>query len=1492
MNNQCCNSVCTTWQSHRFFCRMHCFIHHWLFIVGILTVSLLLTSHSYSVMLSLEEQKDVWGGDQLVDTQNNGISNIPTAWSGNVTAVIYDDYAIKDHPGYVLLLIAGDGKPVTGTIKLCDESDQYVTSTGLIWDGQAFTALYPGKGFLTLKRVLPDGTVLSTVETSIAVNLAYKFQAIFEDGKVILINAVTPEDKRIYNLSPDGKTISEPVSLRLTGDVVKILSTPAGWAILTKISVSPVRYILNFVDRQGNDLCNPIQFLDAAITPASTINWNGSILMMTAAFKNSDGSIVLKTFTYNARGEQLNEPVVYAVIPYESYYGKINFASELIWTGTYYMVVWEQGVPNQFLMEDTLIAALDSNGNPVSNVLQINSKPLNQANHTSYYIDSNQCIVITIEKGNHNPKVVYSKIKTDLQAGAVLPTTTPTPNLLLQTPTPTPTPFSLPADMQIMTVSTFISGRDILHIKGNAVWFEHVELDVPGKWNTILFPTTINGQEWYPEWNPEAKVSDKYNSLNPPLPQTDGFYYAVNIKQARGKIIIVQEPVASNQYEAILLFDNYLVFDNSNGDTGWFNAEFRWAKSPISPPIQLPNSPSMYWKGAVAKESIYGAFLIIIQDKKAEFKSDNWLKVYTSSMIFTEALPRKNVNISPSVLKGNVTVDVLQQPRAENNYQAILAVRLSDRRENPGELQIVLTWNDILPDPAPTPWPTLSPNAPTPTPASAPKVLWIVLQGMMTAVHEQYKMDLDQFRDIFTAVGSKSYVVIAGSAVIDFKLLNGYAAVIFGNVWKTPPVTGPEQDAIVQYVRSGGSILIMGGQQSSVVPEPPSIYASSIGKLFGIEFSPTAYIDQITDFEQHFLLNHVESLSGSGSSRLLITPPAQVLGRAGTAGKTPVEKAFPLLAIANPDFGRVVAYASADAFYSRIDESNKYIEGYSNMQFATNLASWLLHKENAEIPTMTPFQTATNTYTPTSTPTVDPDATAAPTPHPLNLLAIYPTTLTVGDTDPNHARPWEFTVDDIYSLSKFSYSFNKNDSLKIDTGPADVGIGHSKDGAVWAIVIPRNNGAVTSSLLQQTERIKHIWMRFHPAVITDLFPDGAVFPVGDKSLYPTMQRIADHKFRNSWHAGQNATIPPPDTFNFDMDTDENRRFFYIEKDNLIYYANFEGMAVPDPVPVSEDNGAMFDTVWNEFDQNYAMFILRPDVNWDELKTMYRPKALEAKDQFAFAAVIAEMLTPLRDLHVWYMVSSSYVSIYGEPVSANANLNAYTTIIGTLEDAGKDVQYGKTSDNYGFIAIYKWSDQNTPSAVDNALEQLKDTKGLIVDVRYNGGGSEPLAQQVAGRFADKPYIYAYHRYRNGPKHTDLGGYNARSVSPQGAWRYDKPVICLIGKKCMSSNESFAAMMGECPNVTLMGDRTRGSSGNPKVVDLPMDMQFSVPRWIDYLPDKTPLDKHGVYPDVWFEPKAGAFEGNRDDLLQAALDRLRENGTSIFNYMMYEFSAFFN
>src|SRR5262249_15952233 len=114
---------------------------------------------------------------------------------------------------------------------------------------------------------------------------------------------------------------------------------------------------------------------------------------------------------------------------------------------------------------------------------------------------------------------------------------------------------------------------------------------------------------------------------------------------------------------------------------------------------------------------------------------------------------------------------------------------------------------------------------------------------------------------------------------------------------------------------------------------------------------------------------------------------------------------------------------------------------------------------------------------------------------------------------------------------------------------------------------------------------------------------------------------------------------------------------------------------------------------------------------------------------------------------------------------------------------------------------------------------------------------------------------------------------RTIKPRGSWRYQRPVILLIGQKCMSSNESFIAMMTGATNVATMGHHTCGSSGNPELIELPLNMTVSVPRWIDYLPDGSPLDERGITPSIPFKPQPGAFDGDRDDLLKAALTHLR-------------------
>jgi hypothetical protein len=172
-----------------------------------------------------------------------------------------------------------------------------------------------------------------------------------------------------------------------------------------------------------------------------------------------------------------------------------------------------------------------------------------------------------------------------------------------------------------------------------------------------------------------------------------------------------------------------------------------------------------------------------------------------------------------------------------------------------------------------------------------------------------------------------------------------------------------------------------------------------------------------------------------------------------------------------------------------------------------------------------------------------------------------------------------------------------------------------------------------------------------------------------------------------------------------------------------------------------------------------------------------------------------------------------------------------------------------------------------------LEQMRDTRGLIIDVRANSGGSEILAKQVAARFEHTNFVYAFHQFRNGTNHTDFTAKTPRSISPRGPWRYDRPVILLIGQVCMSSDESFIGMMTGATNVTTMGDHTRGSSGNPKALQLPFDMTVGVSTWIDYLPDGTLLDQRGFQPRIPFIPGPGAFSGTNDALLSAAIDRLR-------------------
>jgi hypothetical protein len=494
--------------------------------------------------------------------------------------------------------------------------------------------------------------------------------------------------------------------------------------------------------------------------------------------------------------------------------------------------------------------------------------------------------------------------------------------------------------------------------------------------------------------------------------------------------------------------------------------------------------------------------------------------------------------------------------------------------------------------------------------------------------------------------------------------------------------------------------------------------------------------------------------------------------------------------------------------------------------------------------------------------------------HAIDLGQRYPATLEYSEQSEGYS--WTCTAQDIWRLKEFRYALG--DEFSIRLGPAQVIFGCHGTNVVWAVVIPDQPGEIVAAKAGQGEHITSIWLRFHPARVGELFPAAGVLGPGDAAARPLALRVAAHKMHGCWQANNQPTIPQRKTINLDIDTREGQRRFYYSADTESGKVNYVDAFRTRPVPAvkpldSQAALTAFDKVWQAFDREYAMFAIKPQVDWAQLRTVYRPRAAAAKTNQELATIIGEMLDHLEDLHVYVQVDGTYVPGYRRDRPLNANPAAWASLIGSIASTHDDLDWGRTRDGIGYLNIDKLTDDTLPQAFDEVLGQMADTKGLILDLRFNGGGNELLGCQITGRLLDRSRVYSQSQFRNGPKHSDLGPKNTRVCRPDGPWHYVGPVVVLQGQRTMSSAESFALALAQCPQVTTLGDRTAGSSGNPRRLDAGAGIVVNLPRWIDMDPQGKPIDVVGVAPRVKIDAQPKDFSGTHDPVLTAALERLR-------------------
>ena len=116
----------------------------------------------------------------------------------------------------------------------------------------------------------------------------------------------------------------------------------------------------------------------------------------------------------------------------------------------------------------------------------------------------------------------------------------------------------------------------------------------------------------------------------------------------------------------------------------------------------------------------------------------------------------------------------------------------------------------------------------------------------------------------------------------------------------------------------------------------------------------------------------------------------------------------------------------------------------------------------------------------------------------------------------------------------------------------------------------------------------------------------------------------------------------------------------------------------------------------------------------------------------------------------------------------------------------DVSSRKLDGGLGYIRIASFGDDGAVARFDVALAGLRDCRGLIIDVRGNGGGDTAVARPIMGRFITRPALYALMRRRQG---RGLGAPWRETVEPRGPFTYGGPVVVLTDHWSASMAEGF-------------------------------------------------------------------------------------------------------
>ena len=203
---------------------------------------------------------------------------------------------------------------------------------------------------------------------------------------------------------------------------------------------------------------------------------------------------------------------------------------------------------------------------------------------------------------------------------------------------------------------------------------------------------------------------------------------------------------------------------------------------------------------------------------------------------------------------------------------------------------------------------------------------------------------------------------------------------------------------------------------------------------------------------------------------------------------------------------------------------------------------------------------------------------------------------------------------------------------------------------------------------------------------------------------------------------------------------------------------------------------------------------------------------------------------------------------------------------------ESVNYKELDDKIAYIAVNQFSDDTLKEFYEAGLDALlADSKGLILDLRFNGGGYLQIAQNLISYFIGPEKVAL--QVLDANNNSEAKFTNSKPIFK------DIPLVILINQGSASASEIVAGTLQDYNKAILVGNQTYGKGTIQQLLEFTngSSLKLTIAKWLTS--NGRDVDKIGLTPDFEISITETDILNNIDSQLEKAKDVIKDQISSI-------------